>query len=251
LLPLWRKLVPAWIILGAGSLAFVPILINGFPRGADVEHHYRWSFFFFNALKAGYLYPRWLTDLNHGYGSPVAVYYPPLTFYVSAFFNLISGDTLIALSLSCWLGMVLSGYAMYRFSRNLLSSRLSLLAALFYMLAPYHIFDLYRGNSISEYWSLVWIPLILDSIYKIASTESWREVPRLAILYGLLLLTNVPISLELTLIIPVFVLILTRKRAALGRVCCGAALGAACPQASAPSKTHSVHLLPITLILQD
>ena len=150
LLPLWRKLVPAWIILGAGSLAFVPILINGFPRGADVEHHYRWSFFFFNALKAGYLYPRWLTDLNHGYGSPVAVYYPPLTFYVSAFFNLISGDTLIALSLSCWLGMVLSGYAMYRFSRNLLSSRLSLLAALFYMLAPYHIFDLYRGNSISE-----------------------------------------------------------------------------------------------------
>jgi hypothetical protein len=220
-------LVVAIIIITAASAALLPVLLNGFPNGPDIQHHYRWSLQFSQALRQGYLYPRWFADANNGYGSPAAIYYPPLSFYVSAVCNVLTRDILNSISLACWLAAVLSGFTMYRFSRDLLPVRWSLLASILYMWAPYHMFDLYRGNSIAEYWCFVWIPLILHSVYKIASAEDRSNVPALAISYALLLLTDVPVSLMVSLSVPVFFFLLARKRGALGRLLGGLTLGLA------------------------
>src|SRR6266849_2666276 len=102
-----RSLLIASIIVLVATVAFLPIFLNGFPKGADIKHHYRWSFFFLQAIKKGYLYPRWLAEINRGYGSPVTLYYPPLSLYASAVFGSIT-DTLTSISLACWLAMVFS-----------------------------------------------------------------------------------------------------------------------------------------------
>ena len=221
----WRPLLVALIIVLIATAAFIPVFLNGFPKGADIKHHYRWSFFFLQAIKKGYLYPRWLAEINRGYGSPVTLYYPPLSLYASAVFGSIT-DTLTSISLACWLALVFSGFAMYRFSRALLSTGQSLLASILYMLAPYHTFDLYRGNSIAEYWSFAWVPFVFYSAHRIASTRDWRPVVYLAFSYALLLLTDLPVSFAITLILPVFLIILTRKPRDWIRVGAGLALGA-------------------------
>jgi hypothetical protein len=220
-----HHLIGALIILSAASVVVLPIFINGFPKGSDIGFHFRWNYYFAEELRQGNLYPRWLAGANHGYGSPVTLYYPPLQFYVTAALDFLVHDTLRAISLACWLATALCGLTMYLFSRALLARGLSLAAALLYMWAPYHLLDLYRGNSLSQYWSAVWIPLVLSAIHRIAVGPGWSAVPYLALSYGLLCLTHLPLAFATTLIIPVYVVALTRQPRNLIRVGAGLALG--------------------------
>jgi len=205
----------------------LPIFVRTFPNGDDAFVHYRWASQFIEALKErGVIYPRWLSSANQGAGSPVMLYYPPLPFFVVAGFNALVGDVMASLSLSCWLAMILSGLTMYAFSRSFLPRWASLFAALFYMIAPYHVFDLYQRSALSEFWAFAWLPLMFDSIYRIATGRGMRAVAYLAASFALLLLTHLPTSFIVALIIPVFALLLTRRVRRLAQIAAGLVLGA-------------------------
>ena len=220
-----RHLINALIILSAASLVMLPIFIQGFPRGSDIGFHFRWNYYFAEELRQGNLYPRWLAGANHGYGSPVTLYYPPLQFYVTGAINFLVRDTWRAITLACWLATALCGLSMYRFSRASLSRAFSLAAAAMYMWAPYHLLDLYRGSSLSQYWSAVWIPLVLGATHRVASESGWRAVAYLAFSYGLLCLTHVPVAFATTLLLPAYVVVLTRNPRHWLRVAAGLGLG--------------------------
>lgn len=213
------------IIVVIATLLMLPIFVAGFPSGADIRHHYRWSFYFYEALREGSIYPRWLAGVNRGYGSPVMFYYAPLQFYVVAAFRMVVRDALLAITLSCWLGLALSGSTMYIFVSSLLSRRAALLASVVYMTSPYMFFDLYRVNALSELWTFVWIPLVLDATRRIARGEGWRAAAYLALGYGLLLFTHVPIPFIVTLMLPIYALVLTRDKRRLVQMMAGLALG--------------------------
>src|SRR5262249_17498701 len=142
----------------------IPVFAKGFPAGFDAVRHYRWTSQYIDALRDGALYPRWLPSANEGQGSPAIIYYPPLSFYVAAGFSVVTRDTLVAMSLSCLLALILSGFGMFVFCRNLGSPVLGFAAASFYMMAPYHLLDLYQGSSVSEFWSFVWAPFLFDGV---------------------------------------------------------------------------------------
>lgn len=220
-----RDLVMIVIIVVIATLLMLPIFVAGFPSGADIRHHYRWSFYFYEALHEGSIYPRWLAGVNRGYGSPVMFYYAPLQVYVVAAFRIVVRDALLAITLSCWLGLALSGSTMYIFVRSLLSRRAALLASVVYMTSPYVFFDLYRVNALSELWTFVWIPLLLDAIRRIARGEGWRAAAYLALGYGFLLFTHVPIPFIVTLMLPIYALVLTRDKRRLVQMMAGLALG--------------------------
>src|SRR5204863_1044123 len=94
--------------------------------------------------------------------------YPPLPYYVVAAFNLIVRNPMLAVCLGCWFALTVSGLTMYRFSRSLLPPAYSLLAALIYTIAPYHLFDLYHRSALSEFWAFAWLPLVADAAWRIA-----------------------------------------------------------------------------------
>src|SRR5262245_22936430 len=144
---LQNDLLPLLIIATIGEVVVLPIFVRGFPAGADIRHHYKWAHYFCEGLREGVLYPRWLAGANRGYGSPVMFYYPPLAFYVTAAFNAVTGNLLLAIKLSCSLSMIASGASMYVFSKGVLSRTGAVVAALLYMSAPYHVFELYRVNA--------------------------------------------------------------------------------------------------------
>jgi len=223
-----RDLLACLIILAVTALVFIPIYVRGFPAGTDAGFHFRWVNQFSEAWREpGVFYPRWLGSANNGQGSPVMLYYPPVTIFTAAALKILVGDTLRALALSCWLGLAASGLAMYVFSRSLWSGWPALFAALLYLCAPYHLFDLYQGSAVAEFWSFAWLPLVLDAVYRIARGSSWRAVAYLGVSYALLLLTHVPISFAITLILPVYVLLLTRQIRQLVQIAIGFGLGLA------------------------
>jgi len=220
-----RGWIAPCILFAVAAAAVLPIFVYGFPRGSDSVLHYRWAHFFTESLREGVLYPRWLAGANHGRGSPVMNYYGPVPLYAVAAFNLLFHNTVRAMAMSCWLGLALSGLTMYIFSRSVLSRGVSLFAGLLYMLTAFHLFDLYQATALNEYWSFVWIPLVFDAIHRIAKGESWGGAAYLGLSYGLLLLTHVPIPFATTLILPIYVLILTRNAQRLSKVAVGLVLG--------------------------
>lgn len=213
-------------ILILASAIILPVFTRGFPAGFDAVRHYRWTSQFIDEIRDGALYPRWLSGANDGQGSPVPLYYPPLTFYVGAGFSFLTGNTLVGISLSCWLAVALSGLTMYAFARSFLSYSLSFGAASLYMLAPYHLLDLYQGATVSEFWSFVWVPLLLDGVRRVSTGPGLNAVAYLALGYALLVFTHVPLLLVTSLTLLIYAVLLTRKLRVLLSMAAGLALGA-------------------------
>jgi hypothetical protein len=198
------------IIIFVSTLLTLPVLLRGLPNGDDAAMHYRRANDFIEALREGQIYPRWLPNSNYRQGNPVMLYYPPLPYYVAAAFNLIVRNAMVAICLGCWFALTVSGLAMYRFGRTLLPPAFSLLAALIYILAPYHLFDLYHRSALSEYWAFAWLPLVADAALRLARGDGLRAIVYFAFSYALLLLTHVTIAFEMTLFLPLYFLLLSR-----------------------------------------
>ena len=224
--PSKNHLVACLGILILASVIMIPVFVKGFPEGYDSVRHYRWTSQFIEALRDGALYPRWLPTANDSQGSPVPLYYPPLPFYVAAGFSSVTGNTLQAISISCWLALTLSGLTMYWFSRSFLSSSLSFAAAAMYMLAPYHIVDLYQGSTVSEFWAFAWAPLLFEAVRRAIIRPGLPAIAYLAWAYALLVFTHVPLLLLISLTLVIYAALLTRNARKLLPVAGGLALGA-------------------------
>jgi len=218
-------LIGCLILFIMATVLMLPIFARGLPNGDDASTHYRLTADFIEAMSEGSVYPRWLPRSNFGQGSPVMLYYPPLPFYVASAFNALVRDPMRALTLGCWLGMALSGLTMYVFGKSIFPRWIALLTALLYMAVPYHIFDLYYRSALSEYWSFAWLPLVFDATQRVASGRGWRAAAYLACAYSLMLLTHVLISFQITLLLPIYFLLQTRRLRRIVKAAAGLATG--------------------------
>ena len=113
-------------------------------------------------LAAGIFPARWMPDAAFGLGYPFFYFYASLPYYIAALFERAGSGLVNAIKLTQTLGMLAAGLAMHRFARTLLPPAGALLAAAAYVLAPFHLVNIYvRGDSLSEFWAFVWYPLIL------------------------------------------------------------------------------------------
>jgi uncharacterized membrane protein len=145
-------------------------------------------------LRSGVLYPRWLADTNHGYGVATLVYYPPNIFYLCSLIHLFVSDWINTLFVLAALSVALSGIALYALARLFYGRTASALAALVYMLLPYHQLDLYWRGALPEYVGFVFVPLILRYAYKLGSAGRFRDYAAVGLLYGLYVMTHLPVS---------------------------------------------------------
>ncbi len=208
------------------TLLISGLIVSGGPMGDDALIHYRWAVEFIHAFSDGGFYPRWFSEANWGQGSPAMLYYPPLPFYIVAVCSIFVRSFPAAIVIGCWLAFLVSGLTMYSFSRTLLSRKMSLIATLVYLSIPYHLFDLYRRSALSEVWAFSWAPLLLSATYRVAVSKESKGIPLLAIAYALMVLTHLPTTLAMTLLLPVFILMITRKPARIARAAAGVGLGA-------------------------
>lgn len=133
---------------------------------------------------------RWVPDLGYSYGYPLFNYYPPLPYYLGELFYLLGFSLINSVKLLFVLGFILSGFFMFFLAREFWGDLGGLLAAIFYIYAPYHAVDVYVRGAMGEHWALVWFPLILLSVYKVIKEKSWWWVFLLATSYGFLLLSH-------------------------------------------------------------
>jgi hypothetical protein len=198
--PIW---LPVFSIIGFGLLITSPIIINGCVIGHDVEYHLIWTKYFSEQFFQGDLYPRWLQNMNAGLGSPAFFFYAPLPFFIASFLEPLthySASACNVLGVSSALAMIASGLTAYLWLAEIAPKPSALMASLLYMVWPYHVaVDLYQRFAFAEYWSFVWLPLILFFSIKI-QRRSNSGIIGLAISIALLILTHLPTFLIFVLV---------------------------------------------------
>ncbi|MGC8886137.1 MAG: 6-pyruvoyl-tetrahydropterin synthase-related protein [Verrucomicrobiia bacterium] len=187
------------VIIIVGIIAGIPIIINGFWTVLhDSCYHSVWYINFVQQFFKGELYPRWLMDMNYGLGSPAFFYYPPIPYYfTSIFYPFVKNDPAgwHQLGLGSTLSLLISGIGFWFWIKNYVSSIASLISALFYVIAPYHLADdLYIRGAYAELWAFCWLPFIFYGIDIISNNNKYGII-LVAVSYGLLVTTHLPTTL--------------------------------------------------------
>lgn len=150
---------------------------------------------FDKVLRSGVLYPRWLPDINKGYGIATLNFYPPGFYYVTSLVNAVVKDWVDTLFVIAVLSLAVSGIAFYMLSRLFYERLGSIVAALFYMLLPYYLLDLFWRGALPEFLGFVFLPLIMYFAYLVGAQGRLHHYAGLGLFYGLHLLTHLPVAL--------------------------------------------------------
>lgn len=189
--------------------------LRGMPDAGDAVFHAMWYTNFARQFFAGELYPRWLSEMNGGLGSPVFFFYAPLPYYLTLLFTpfLPSGTYgLRHLGASVSLAVIASGFAAYFWLKLITNENSAAVASVLYMLMPYHLgIDLYGRVAFAELWAFVWMPLILRCVHLIGSGRVRFGVAALALSYAALIMTHLPTVLIFSPIPPLLALFATTK----------------------------------------
>lgn len=175
------------------------MLINGFwPFFWDARLAGNWHYHFSQQFWQGELYPRWLSGMNDGLGSPAFFYYPPLPYWITSLLHpFVPNDPAgwRALGISAFMGLALSGIGCFLWLHRLTSRTPALISAVLFMLMPYHLAkDLYHHGVFAEFWAFAWVPFIL---YFVERAFRGHGVGFLgfSISYAALMLTHLPTTL--------------------------------------------------------
>jgi hypothetical protein len=210
----WQQLL---LIAAAGCFLTLPALINGLSiQSDDGATHVVWYTNFASQFWSGDLYPRWLSNLNDGLGSPAFFYYPPVPYFLTSLLKPLFGATdpngIHQLGISAAVSVILSGLFAWLWCREFTDDVAAVIGGVAFMITPYHlVIDLYTRSSFAELWAFAWIPMILLFVRRISRGSRWAFAG-LAISYAVLIGTHLPTTLIFSPVPVVYVLVASEKR---------------------------------------
>ncbi len=116
-------------------------------------------------VRAGVLYPRWMPESSQGHGLLLFNFYPPLGFFLAEIPVLAGLPVAQAMQLALAVSVVVSGWGMYLFARQLGAGRIAaVISAAAYMYFPYHLGDIYSRGGVGEVWSMSFLPWLATAL---------------------------------------------------------------------------------------
>ena len=197
----------------AATAVIAPMLFLGQASGHDFQFHLASWLDVAGQWREGVLLPRWAEWANWGFGEPRFVFYPPASWMLGAGLGSILPWKL-APGMFIWLALVLAGYSMWRFARDYLPPEQAAGAAVLYAVNPYALVTVYYRSDFAELLANAIFPLFLWATLR-AACDGWRSVPRMAVLFAAVWLSNAPAAVLATYSVALiaFVLFLGRHQA--------------------------------------
>src|SRR5690606_6890274 len=110
-----------------------------------------------------------------GYGSVGIRFYPPLTYLVLGFIQFFTDSWYDSLWISIAFWMIASGVGTYIFARQFLNWSYSLLAAMIYLIAPYHLVQIYQAFLLAEFTASAILPFCFLFAYRLLKDLKWSD----------------------------------------------------------------------------
>jgi hypothetical protein len=196
------------LIALAAIVVMAPELILGLTVSDSYRFNLLWPEEFGQLFRSGHLYPRWLPGAWEGLGAPSFYFYPPLFFWMTSIASVGTGGALSTerfVPIASLVALLTSGLAMRGWLRAHASERRASLGAVAYMLAPYHLYDIYGRGALAEATAYASVPLLMLSLARLGEGRT-RYLPVLSIAYCALLVSHLPSALLASvLLIPAYV----------------------------------------------
>lgn len=212
----WLWLHPVITLLVIVIISHLPILLYGIPVDADdAGIHLRWQLFYANEIATGNFFPRWMHQLNEGYGSPAFFLYPPLAHFISSLtfplFPTPAGVT-YRLAVGICFASYIGSLGLYLWLRQAsVTQRGAVIGAIIYAIVPYHlVIDTYMRQSVAELWAFAWAPWTLFAIHCF-STRPTRGVLLFTLTAAALLTSHAPSSVFLFPAYCVYAVVIARS----------------------------------------
>lgn len=159
-----------------GILLSAP-LFRGYIDGHDSIFHITRTMGTSIALKEGQFPPLVTWNFANGFGYAWNVFYPPLTNYLMIIIKVLGSFTYVqALNILMMITMVVSGIQMFLLVKEITKSRkISLLASVLYMTAPYHLIDIYIRTALGEVMAFMFIPFVFRGMYSIYNKKKKND----------------------------------------------------------------------------
>ena len=197
------------VIVLVAAILCLPFLLFGVPLGYDSITHTMYQYHFSRQFWGGDFYPRWLSEANKGYGSPIFLVQYPLPYFITALLRPILSFSPAAtresheLAVYCFLMLVAAGLSARIWFRDRCTPIGSTVAAIAYISLPYTIGQvLYARVAIGELAAFVWMPLMFafcDRVHR----KRFAMMCAIGAAFALLVLSNI---LYAFVFLPVFVL---------------------------------------------
>ncbi len=159
----WRRI--NIIVFAILLLLLVPSVFGLLQKGFFVTDDGTWMIIrlsaFFDTLRDGQIPVRFLERLNNGYGYPVSNFLYPGYLYIGSIVHLVGFSFIDSIKIIFAFSIVLSGIFTYFWLKKIFDPISSLIGSLFYVYAPYHLYDVYTRGSVGEVLALMWVPLVL------------------------------------------------------------------------------------------
>lgn len=208
--PALIRALTALAAVAIGAATVVPFYFSRYERAPGsnnvlrlIDTHDLWMHLFIveqfdKVLRSGVIYPRWIPDINRGYGLLNMIYYPPGFFYLTSAVHTVVSDWTHVIFVVSSLALAGSGLALYFLARQFYSKGASIIAALFYMLIPFHMLDLYWRGALPQFVGYAFLPLIVYFAFKLGRQGRARYYAGLGLTLGGYLLTHLPVAFMLT-----------------------------------------------------
>ncbi|CAN5615116.1 hypothetical protein BH10PSE14_BH10PSE14_31510 [soil metagenome] len=194
----------------------LPALIMGDAINGDIPVHVRWQAQFAELVWSGTPYPRWLPDMNQGFGSPAFFFYPPLIQWLGALFQPLlpgSGHAASRLVLAVWVISAAGGVGCWRWLCALrLAPHSAIFGGLVFLLMPYRCFvDVYQRGALAELAGMCVMPWLLcfATGMKAGRPGAWGGY---ALATGVMFYSHLPAALMGILFATGYVLVLAGRR---------------------------------------
>ena len=206
----------------AGILIFIiaffltadPLIRPGQPATFDGLTHITTIAQFYTGLSSGQFPVVW-ADGFANYGMPIPLIAHQTTNYVGALVNFVFHDILFSYKIVFLLGAFLSSFFFYLFLRCYFKPEVAFLGAFFFNFSAYRIINIYIRGALPEFFSALFIPLILIGLYLLSKHKTLQGSALLIVSTALLLFSHPFIFvISLFLIVPygLFLLLQQKKK---------------------------------------
>lgn len=172
----------------------------------DTFAYTSWAWQFTEALKEGVIYPRWMPLNFWGYGSPTFIFYPPLAYYLVAFFNIFTDSVISAMNTVKFMSLFLSAAGMFFLVKEFYSEKIAILTSVFYIIFPFNVSNLYISGAFASTISFMWFSPIMLFTYRYFKGGQFKNLIFAGACYGGLILTHLINAYMFGFVIAAFVI---------------------------------------------